>query len=59
MWSLRHLWRLCKDWIYGSWSTGGGGHGLFLRWEVDYTVCPQVQHGQRAQVDSIPSQDVY
>ncbi len=36
-----------------------GGHGLFLRWEVDYTVCPQVRHGQRAQVDSISSQDVY
>src|SRR6266511_3280228 len=28
MWSLRHSWRLCKDWIYGSWSTGGGGPWL-------------------------------
>jgi hypothetical protein len=35
------------------------GQGLFLLWQVDYTVFLQVRHGQRAQVDSIPSQDVY
>jgi len=34
------------------------GQGLFLLWKVDYTIFLQVRHGQRAQVNSIPSQDL-
>ena len=32
--------------------------GLCLLWQVDYTIFLQVRHGQRAQLDSIPSQDL-
>ena len=36
-----------------------GVQGLFLLWEVDYTIFLQVRHGRRAQVDYSPSQDVH
>jgi hypothetical protein len=32
--------------------------GLCLLWQVDYTIFLQVRHRQRAQLDSIPSQDL-
>jgi len=35
-----------------------GAQGLFLLWEVDYTIFLQVRHERRAQIDSISSQDV-